>query len=228
MTNFGGEPPQARQPIFLAPRVVTAMAGVLIAIHAFRLLLPVEWDIAIFESLVFMPSMLTVAPLRALVGLFGHMLLHANLLHLFVNVIWLVALATPLARRIGSARLILLTVLSGLWGAAAHALWYWGTDLGIIGASGAIAGMMGAVFRFALQPRFAPVERLPRRPLRDPRILVAAAAWTVVNVVFGLTGFGAEDEAGIAWQAHLGGFYFGLLAFDWFDRASDRRWINET
>ena len=49
--------------------------------------------------------------------------------------------------------------------------------------------------------------------LRDRRILTAIAGWTVLNVVLALGAAGLTEAAGIAWEAHLGGFYAGLLLY---------------
>jgi membrane associated rhomboid family serine protease len=54
--------------------------------------------------------------------------------------------------------------------------------------------------------------------LRDARILMAILAWTLINVALAWGALGLTDAAGIAWEAHLGGFYVGLLTFGFFDR----------
>ena len=60
--------------------------------------------------------------------------------------------------------------------------------------------------------------RLPRR-LRDPRFLLFLAVWLGLNALFGLgtVSFGEEAGQQIAWQAHVGGFFAGLLLFNAFD-----------
>ena len=57
-----------------------------------------------------------------------------------------------------------------------------------------------------------------RRALRDPRVLGFLAVWFGVNIVFGVgsIGIGTEGES-VAWQAHIGGFFAGLLLFSLFD-----------
>jgi membrane associated rhomboid family serine protease len=57
--------------------------------------------------------------------------------------------------------------------------------------------------------------------VRDPRILVFLALWVAINAYFGLTVIRiAGQEGGIAWEAHIGGFLFGLLTFGFFDTES--------
>lgn len=64
--------------------------------------------------------------------------------------------------------------------------------------------------------------RVPAAPLaaslRDPRVLAFLLVWFGVNILFGVfsIGVGNVDQA-IAWQAHIGGFVAGLVAFAMFD-----------
>ena len=100
----------------------------------------------------------------------------------------------------------------------------------MIGASAAISGAMGAATRFAFQ-RGGPLalwrdpetaHRVPASPLmsslRDPRVLAFLLIWFGVNLLFGVGSIGMPGvEQAIAWQAHIGGFLVGLLAFAAFD-----------
>ena len=54
---------------------------------------------------------------------------------------------------------------------------------------------------------------------RNRRLLLALAGWTALNILLAWGAAGLTEAAGIAWEAHLGGFYMGLLTYGWFDRA---------
>ena len=99
----------------------------------------------------------------------------------------------------------------------------------VVGASGAISGLMGAAFRFLFRSiaRWGAIglgqrAQHPLMPLAetlsDRRILMAVAGWTVLNVLLAWGASGLTEAAGIAWEAHLGGFYAGLLLYGFFDR----------
>jgi membrane associated rhomboid family serine protease len=89
---------------------------------------------------------------------------------------------------------------------------------------------MAAATRFAFQ-RGGPLElwrdpaeacRVPAAPLaaslRDPRVIAFLLVWFGLNVLFGVFSLGMPGvEQSIAWQAHIGGFLAGLLAFSAFD-----------
>jgi membrane associated rhomboid family serine protease len=96
----------------------------------------------------------------------------------------------------------------------------------VVGASGAVSGLMGAAFRFIfIDPRTTPVWPPARLSLTSRPVLLASAVWIVLNIVLGVTGF-TPDGFGraIAWEAHIGGFLTGLLLFPLFDR--QRSWIS--
>ena len=63
-----------------------------------------------------------------------------------------------------------------------------------------------------------------RATLRDTRFLLFLAIWLGLNALFGLgtVSFGEEEGQQIAWQAHVGGFFAGLILFNAFDRAVPR------
>jgi membrane associated rhomboid family serine protease len=85
----------------------------------------------------------------------------------------------------------------------------------IVGASGAIAGLFGATLRFARFRLRGRSADSPGRPL-SPWVLVIA--FVLVNLVLGYTGFGALGEVkAVAWEAHLGGFFAGLLLYSLFE-----------
>jgi membrane associated rhomboid family serine protease len=56
--------------------------------------------------------------------------------------------------------------------------------------------------------------------LRNGRAVAAIVAWTLLNVILAWGAAGLTEAAGIAWEAHLGGFYAGLVTFGLFDRAA--------
>ena len=99
----------------------------------------------------------------------------------------------------------------------------------VIGASGAVSGMMAATARFAFSPggplgggRTAAAFQVPAEPLlvvlRNGRAVAFILVWFVVNLVFGLGGSLVPGASGpIAWEAHIGGFLAGLLCFPLLD-----------
>ncbi len=161
-------------------------------------------------------------------------LLHADWTHFGLNAIWFAAFGAPVARRFGAWRFLALCIVTALAGTGVHWLFHLYDAMPMIGASAAVSGAMGAALRFVFQPgaplglalALRPDEplayRLPALPLRhvmrDQRVLTFIIFWFASNLIFGV---GAQplglSEAGIAWQAHVGGFLAGLLFFSAFD-----------
>ncbi|MGH6739328.1 MAG: rhomboid family intramembrane serine protease [Bradyrhizobium sp.] len=223
------------------PAVVLALLLALCAVHAVRVwLLPDELDRVLVWSLAFVPARYDMSALTdgLLPGgrgaefwtFFTYALIHADLTHLGVNGIWLLAFASPIARRFGTWRFLAFFALTVATGALAHLVTHPGDLAPTIGASAGVSGTMAAAARFAFEPggpldrrRFeGDPDRVPAAPLlvalRNPRVLVFLAVWFGLNLLFGLASWNilAEGQT-VAWQAHVGGFVGGLLLFSVFD-----------
>jgi membrane associated rhomboid family serine protease len=161
--------------------------------------------------------------------------IHGSLVHLFFNGVWLLAFGTPVARRFGWLRFFSFFLVTAAIGAAVHLAVHFGERLPMVGASAAISGAMAAAMRFAfhaggplgvLGNRDEDAYRVPAAPLsmmlRDPRLLAFVAVWFGINLLFGMGAINMPGEdMPIAWEAHIGGFTAGLLAFSLFDPVRD-------
>ena len=160
-------------------------------------------------------------------------LLHGGWVHLGLNSVWLLAFGSPVARRFGPLRFLVFMAFGSVAGAVTH---YAVDPLSLqplVGASAAVSACMGAALRFMFQPRAPDTAAAsaaehsrpgwgPRLPLRgllfERRALAFLVAWFVGNVATGYFAVSAGfSDAPIAWQAHIGGLVFGLLAFPLFD-----------
>lgn len=233
---------ERREPIFNVPGVVLGALAVLVAVHVARALLPEEDGLWWLVALAFIPvrysdmaqGIVQDIPGGSLAGFtspFTHILVHADIVHLGLNGLWMLAFGAVLARRLGSLRFLAFAISGGLAGALAFYLANPEVPAPVIGASGAVAAMMGGVMRFL----FSAIDRgegpllgenpalVPRMSLAtafmDRRVVGASAFFIAINLL-AIVGFGRLGEAGaIAWEAHLGGYFFGILAFGFFDIA---------
>jgi membrane associated rhomboid family serine protease len=229
--------------MFNVPPVVVATVVALIAVHAFRMLvLSDEQDLRFLLTFAFVPARYDIDLVSGgsfpggfgadLWTFFTYAFLHADLLHIGVNIAWLLPFGAALARRFGAWRYAAFVLVVAAAGAFAHLFTHRGAMVPMIGASAAIAGAMAAALRFVFVPG-GPLElwrggansdayRVPAVPLlatlRDPRFLMFLVAWVGLNALFGFVSvpIGGEGQE-IAWQAHIGGFVAGLLLFNAFD-----------
>lgn len=150
------------------------------------------------EGAGFLPALLT--PLTAT-------LLHANLLHLALNLLMLVICGKAVEPAIGAKGLGILYVLGALAAAAAQ----WAVDpqsqVPMIGASGAISAVVGAYSLLFGRSRVRVNNPALARALH---VAWLAAAWTILQLAFGYAA-GAGGGPSIATLAHIGGFAAGLL-----------------
>ncbi len=136
------------------------------------------------------------------------------------------AFGSAVARRLGAARFLLLSVVATVAGARAHLVAHPGSEGPMIGASAAVSGMTAAAARFAFMPGGplgsgrgqSDAFHLPAPPLRavfaNRNALIFIAVWFAINLFFGVQGALLPGvEGAIAWQAHFGGFIAGLLLF---------------
>jgi membrane associated rhomboid family serine protease len=234
---------KSSEPMFNVPLVVIATVAVLALVHALRMFVLTDAeDVQFLLTFAFIPARydINLLPGGSLPGGFGadlwtfftYAFLHADLLHIGLNLAWLLPFGTALARRFGAWRYVLFMLVMAAAGAFAHLISHPGAMVPMIGASAAISGAMAAAMRFVFQvggplgvwrEGDGDAYRVPASPLlttlRDPRFLLFLAVWIGLNALFGLGTVSIGGEAGqeIAWQAHLGGFFAGLLLFNAFD-----------
>jgi membrane associated rhomboid family serine protease len=234
----GNPLPSARryEPAFNLPGFILAAALLLLAIHALRaFILSREQDLWTIILFAFIPARYGGGagdfpfPGAALWSPLTYSLLHGDWSHLFVNLLWLLAFGSPVARRLGPVRVLLLTAIASVAGAALHLAFYIGEAVPMVGASAVVSGYMGAAARFAFQPgrRGGLTVDGPALPLvasfTDRRFMSFLAVWMALNLLFGSGLIPIAGEgASIAWQAHVGGFFAGILAFSLLDPPSPR------
>lgn len=224
----GDAPEPRREPVFNLPPVVLAVIGICIAVHLVRLyLLTDDQDFALLVRAAFIPIRYSGRydlEVYAFTSPFTYAFLHGGWAHLLINMVWLAAFGSPLANRFGALRFALFFAATGL---AAVALFYVLHPLGeapLVGASGAISGMMGAAARFAFRidrssgrGAFAGAPLPMTEVFRSRGVVTFLGVWMVINLVTGLIGFAPGVDGQIAWEAHIGGFvagFFGVRAFD--------------
>jgi membrane associated rhomboid family serine protease len=223
------------------PGVVVALLGLFLAVHVLRSLLPEEQSAYLTALLAFVPARLTgVADdlpggaAAAYTQFITHLFVHGDLTHLLINSAWLLAFGSPVARRMDAVRFLAFFLLCGIAGALFYTAVTASALSMMVGASGAISGLMGGAFRFLFQAlrdgdpgalageNGAPPAMSLIVAATDRRVLLAVAGWTVLNIVFAWGASGLVEGASIAWEAHLGGFFMGFLTFGLFDRAEQR------
>jgi membrane associated rhomboid family serine protease len=207
----------AREPLFNAPWQAVAVTVLIVGGYFLQERLPAE---AVTRAYAFSPANLTPGRWETAIT---SMFLHGNWAHALMNAAFALAFSTPLARFFGP-RLegaiaffgfyVVCGVISNLGYAAVHPH---GQGL-IVGASGAVSGLMGASARL-----LGGHGRVG--PLFSTAVLSMGGAWVVINLLIALIGgsfLPGTGGAGVAWEAHLAGFAAGALLIGLFSKLSPK------
>ncbi len=232
------QPQTPRQPVFQAPAIVLWLIGALTAAHGLRLLagdaraqdivyayglVPARYSRTFLESHMADPG--TV--LERAIPFVSYMGLHSDITHLVINCLWLLAFGPVVARRWGGMLFLVFFLVCGVAGAGVYLAMNWGSAVPVVGASGAISGLMAAAIRMmpaSSAPWMAGLGEPKLAPLFSRQILMFSAVWAVINFLGAMMdlGGGGGQSGLIAWQAHLGGFVAGLLLCGLFDSLRPR------
>lgn len=227
---------QRREPVFNAPTSVIVVLGILIGVHLVRQILPPLLDEELVLSFAFIPARysglageIPGGEIASVTSFLTHMLVHADATHLLFNSAWLLAFGGAIALRCGGWRFLLFSAVTGIVGALTFLAFNPGLLAPVVGASGAVAGLMGGTMRFMFAaldrggvrllreaPRSVPMMTL-RETFADRRVQLSTALWLLLNALAAVGIGTGEGRGAIAWEAHIGGFIAGLLLFGWFD-----------
>ncbi|MCE2983569.1 MAG: rhomboid family intramembrane serine protease [Parachlamydia sp.] len=156
----------------------------------------------------FIPRRFSADPLSDLPTLLTSMFMHAGIMHLASNMLYLWIFGDNIEDHLGKGKYLLLYLLSGLAATFAQYMVSPGSNLPNVGASGAIAGVLGAYILYF------PGQKI--KVLLGPSIvampsLVVIGFWFFLQLVSGAgTLFSTQETGGVAYMAHVGGFVAGL------------------
>ncbi len=185
-------------------------------------------EAAIVAGYGLVPTRLLFDPLGEAFTIFTSMFMHGGLAHLGGNLLYLYIFGDNVEDSLGHGRYLGFYVLSGVAAAAAQVLTGIDSPVAMVGASGAISGVLGAYI--VLYPR-APILVINSIPLlwlfwgfflSFPAWLVIGF-WFIGNLLSGVSALGMSQQGGVAFFAHIGGFIAGLLLVRPFLRERSRR-----
>ncbi len=160
------------------------------------------------------------------IGLLTHMFIHADLFHLAGNMIVFWAFAWSLEAALGFGTFLGFYLLWGLLSGLAQSAMVWGSDMPLIGASGAISGVMGAyMVLYGYDSKITCLFWLFFRPIK---FRMPAIAFGVIWLLSQLWDAASEtaEMSGVAWYAHLGGFLSGVVIMWMFRNETKRKVVH--
>lgn len=164
------------------------------------------------------PARLTGNPIGTWMTIFTAMFLHGGWFHLLSNMWFLYIFGDNIEARMGGTRYLFFYLLSGVAAVVMQAYIQPQSTVPMIGASGAIAGVLGAYLISFPRARIASlVPILFIFTIIEVPAVIFLVIWFISQIYSGL--FAMQGAAsGIAWWAHIGGFLFGFIAVSFFAR----------
>ncbi|MCZ2203739.1 rhomboid family intramembrane serine protease [Bartonella sp. A05] len=181
-----------------------------------------------FMLFSFIPALFKVEPLVFCYTVISYSFMHGDFEHIAINMIWLLAFGSPLVKRFGNLCFLLFWMLTAVISALTYFAFHQDSTVPLVGASGAISGMMGAAARYGFSSapfdsnmqsgRFLGSLWSIREALSSRTVLVYIGVWLMVNFITGIfPSLSGRDDISIAWEAHIGGLISGFLLIGIFD-----------
>ena len=157
------------------------------------------------------PVQVPPAAVPALATMVTCIFLHGSWMHLIGNMLFLFIFGDNVEDTFGHVGYILFYLFTGILAGLAHLLTGPGSPIPTIGASGAIAGVMGAYM--ILYPHARVLTLIPIVILQIVVIpaWIFLGIWMAIQLVQGSYALGVAQAAGVAWWAHIGGFVAGVV-----------------
>lgn len=173
-------------------------------------LLPFPTDQRLAYAAALVPARLTLMPSSAAITLVTSQFLHAGWFHLLANMVFLWAVGRPVEWVLGAKRFLILYLLSGILGGIVQTLVEPLSTVPVVGASGAISGML-AIYALLFSRSHVASRQIAGFQISGQvlRVLWFATAWIGIQLMIAAI-FNVGTLGGVAIWAHIGGFLAGL------------------
>jgi membrane associated rhomboid family serine protease len=205
-------PLRDENPTSTTPVVNYVLIGINIVVFIFQVMLGSSQDSFVYQFAL-IPAQIT-GGLRVgdVLDVFTSMFMHAGLAHIGGNMLYLWIFGANVEDAMGHGRYLFFYLTGGVVASLAHILTNPGSQIPTVGASGAIAAVLGAYLILYPQSRVSTLIFIGYfiRLAMVPAIVVLGL-WFVLQLFQGVLTFGAADVGGVAFWAHIGGFVAGLV-----------------
>lgn len=192
-----------------ARRIAPLVTYVLLALNILFFFVELSGGDAFIEKWAFVPSRFLANPIGDFLTLFTAMFMHAGWLHLGSNMLYLWIFGDNVEDRFGHLKFIIFYLISGLAATFAQLAVSIESDIPNLGASGAIAGVLGAYI--LLFPKGSVRVLQGSRVIQVPALIVIGI-WIVLQLFSGIGSIASSSQTGgVAYMAHIGGFVAGFL-----------------
>ena len=205
-------PLRDENPTTRVPYVNYLLIALNILVFVFQVMLAAEQEAFVYQFALIPAQMTAGIRVEDVLDVFTSMFMHAGLAHIGGNMLYLWIFGDNVEDAMGHGRYLLFYLIGGVTASAAHVLTNPASQIPTVGASGAIAAVLGAYLVLYPQSRVVTLIFLGYfiRLAMVPAILVLGL-WFVLQLFQGVLTLGAADVGGVAFWAHIGGFVAGLV-----------------
>jgi membrane associated rhomboid family serine protease len=189
-------------------RTVPVVTYALVALNILFFFVELSGGEAFIEKWAFEPGRFLANPARDFPTLFTSMFMHAGWLHLGGNMLYLWIFGDNVEDNFGHVKFIVFYLLCGLAATFAQMVFSLSSNVPNLGASGAIAGVLGAYI--VLFPR-EQVRVLQGQQVIPVPALIVIGIWILLQFFSGIGSIASAAQGGVAYMAHIGGFLAGLV-----------------
>ncbi len=189
-------------------RTVPLVTYALIVLNVLFFLVEMNGGDAFIMKWAFVPSRFLANPVGEFATLFTSMFMHAGWVHLGGNMLYLWIFGDNVEDRFGSTKFVVFYLLCGLGATFAQLMFSLESNIPNLGASGAIAGVLGAYILMFPQ---GSVRVLQGQRIIQVPALIVIGLWIVLQLFSGIGSISAADTGGVAYMAHVGGFVSGFV-----------------
>ena len=193
------------QPTYKFPAVTVAIIVINVIVFLLELMAP---DIEVFiETYSLVPALVNIIDVSSFSGFITSQFLHAGFIHIISNMWFLRIFGDNVEEEMGSFKFLLFYLLAGLIGNFAQYSFSLNISIPILGASGAVAGVLGAYLVYF--PRHTVKTLVPFfgfMTVVNIPVSIMLFYWFLTQLFSGLGSIALAQIGGVAWWAHIGGF----------------------
>lgn len=193
-------------------KTIPIMTYVLILLNILFFLLELSFGEAFVMKWAFVPARFLSSPIDNISTIFFSMFMHAGIAHLFGNMLYLWIFGDNVEDAFGKGKFLFFYLVCGISATFAQLAFVPNSDVPNVGASGAIAGVLGAyILLFPNQK----IRVIAGNSLTEMSALIVIGFWFFLQFISGIGSLSSSStDGGVAYFAHIGGFIAGLaIAF---------------
>ncbi|UNF52557.1 rhomboid family intramembrane serine protease [Bartonella krasnovii] len=227
--NVSRLPRQPKEPLLNVPFIIVVLIVFCLCLYCIpQYFFSHQLYIESLEFFSFTPALFKTDPIAFFYTVVSYSFMHGSFKHVALNMIWLLVFGSPLVRHFGVLRFLIFWVLMAVISVLTYFIFHQESIISLVGASGAVSGMMGAIARYGFPNGYLGINVQNEKPLGSllsikkalcsKSVLIYISVWLAADFIIGISSVLFEENGiSIAWEAHIGGFLTGFLLVGFFD-----------